>query len=241
LAEVLDAIMMAAERPIKYAVDSDCIAFSLKEENAHLPLFSRTFKLDWNTLAASLGVTLQTNSSAALEGVAAALRGRLAEAGWSPDAAKGETMFMSLGKGLLYARTTVANLDWIETVIQTLQVVAEPDTGSARPASASSGPNQAWLAPTMNPGILRSLAATNNPAPGQFRSRTFKLDVRSLQENLPALTGRPLTNLSSELRQLFPVAGWEPGPGETFFLNQHTGGLFVARRAGTGRPTRRSF
>ena len=88
-------------------------------------LFSRTFKLDWNTLAPVLGVTLQTNSPAALEEVPAALRERLAEAGWSPDTVKGESMYLNHRRGSLYARTTMANLDLVEVTLQKLRAVPQ--------------------------------------------------------------------------------------------------------------------
>jgi general secretion pathway protein D len=72
--------------------------------------------------------------------------------------------------------------------------------------------------------------ATNSPTGSQLRSRTFKVDVPTLLQNLAQITAQPATNLSSaseELAQLFPAAGWNKGPGEAYFLSERNGVLFV--------------
>ena len=48
LADVLDAIVRTAERPIKYSVEDYAVVFSLKPSETP-PLYTRTFKLDPNT------------------------------------------------------------------------------------------------------------------------------------------------------------------------------------------------
>ena len=48
LADVLDAIVKVADRPIKYSIEDYAIVFSLKAREA-TPLFVRTFKVDPNT------------------------------------------------------------------------------------------------------------------------------------------------------------------------------------------------
>src|ERR1043166_4698245 len=48
LADVLDAIIKVADRPIKYSVEDYAIVFSLKGRDA-VPLYSREFRVDPNT------------------------------------------------------------------------------------------------------------------------------------------------------------------------------------------------
>src|SRR5262249_39981490 len=53
LADVLDAIIKVADRPIKYSVEDYAIVFSLKTREAS-PLYVRTFKVDPNTFEQGL-------------------------------------------------------------------------------------------------------------------------------------------------------------------------------------------
>ncbi len=48
LADVLDAIVKVADRPIKYSIEDYAIVFSLKARET-TPLYIRTFKVDPNT------------------------------------------------------------------------------------------------------------------------------------------------------------------------------------------------
>jgi type II secretory pathway component GspD/PulD (secretin)/tetratricopeptide (TPR) repeat protein len=49
LADVLDAIVKVADRPIKYSIEDYAIVFSLKAHETTTPLYVRTFKVDPNT------------------------------------------------------------------------------------------------------------------------------------------------------------------------------------------------
>lgn len=57
LADVLDAIVKTAEKPIKYSIEDYAVVFSTRAQEA-TPLFTRTFKVDPNTFVQGLeGVT----------------------------------------------------------------------------------------------------------------------------------------------------------------------------------------
>ena len=53
LADVLDAIVKVANRPIKYSIEDYAVVFSLKARESN-PLYVRTFKVDPNTLLEGL-------------------------------------------------------------------------------------------------------------------------------------------------------------------------------------------
>jgi hypothetical protein len=184
-------------------------------------LYSRTFKLDWKRLAERFG-----DAPGALDSIP--FGQYLASAGWTPGLTKGEAMFMKPPNlalkrpdGLLYVRTTMANLDLVEGALRRLNIAAEPDAGNARPASANPVGNQEWL------------AATNSEAGGQLFSRTYKVDFHALSENIANATGQGKTNALSTHEALdwyFRAAGWNRATNETFFLNEGSGVLFVRAR-----------
>lgn len=135
LADVLDAIVKVADRPIKYSIEDHAIVFSLIRPDG-ISLFIRTFKVDPKTLIASLQLPLadsrnnpfgpiNDNEKKRLERVGAALRDYFAKAGVDFDPARnpGKSIFFNDRQGMLIVRATPQDLHVIEAAIQTLNFV----------------------------------------------------------------------------------------------------------------------
>jgi type II secretory pathway component GspD/PulD (secretin) len=112
LADLLDAIVLAADHPIKYSILDDGIVFSTKDSNSP-PLETRTFKVDANVFLAALQkqTGLQTN-------VSVAMRQLLSNVGL--DLSPPKTIFFNDRLGVLLVHATEQDLDTIEKAIQAL-------------------------------------------------------------------------------------------------------------------------
>jgi type II secretory pathway component GspD/PulD (secretin)/beta-lactamase regulating signal transducer with metallopeptidase domain len=122
LADVLDAIVKVAERPIKYAIVDYGVVFS---EKTGPDLYVRAYKVDPNALAESLGVAIGPAGTNASEAVVLALRDHLARAGVDLDPVRcpAKAMFYNDRQGMLIVRATLQELDTIEQIIPTLNTV----------------------------------------------------------------------------------------------------------------------
>jgi beta-lactamase regulating signal transducer with metallopeptidase domain len=112
LGDLLDAIVLVADHPIKYSILDDGIVFSTRDSNS-APLETRTFKLNTNVFLANLQkqTGLQTN-------VSAAMRQLLSNVGL--DLSPPKTIFFSDGKSMLFVRATEQDLDTVEKVLVVL-------------------------------------------------------------------------------------------------------------------------
>jgi general secretion pathway protein D len=121
LADVLDAIVKVADRPIKYSIEDYAIVFSPKGHET-TPLYTRTFKVDPSAMLDALHLAkdyLGTNGPGA---IGPALLDFLAKAGVDLDPRKnpGNAFFYSERNGMLLVRGTLQDLDIIEQMLGVL-------------------------------------------------------------------------------------------------------------------------
>lgn len=118
LGDLLDAIVLVADHPIKYSILDDGIVFSTKRSNS-APLETRTFKVDAKIFLAALQkqTGLQTN-------VSAAMRQLLSNVG--VDLSPPKTIFYNDRMGVLFVRATGQDLDTVEKVVQVLNYTPPP-------------------------------------------------------------------------------------------------------------------
>jgi beta-lactamase regulating signal transducer with metallopeptidase domain len=119
LAEVLDAIVLVADHPIKYTVLDNGIVFSTRNGPEIPPLETRAYKVDQNVFLASLQkqTGLQTNASVAMKQLLSNIGMEL-----SPP----KSIFYSYGKGVLFVRATEQDLDTVGKAIQVLDYTPPP-------------------------------------------------------------------------------------------------------------------
>ena len=118
LADLLDAIVLAADHPIKYSILDDGIVFSTKDTESP-PLETRTFKVDASVFLAALRkqTGLQTN-------VSAAMRQLLSNVGL--DLSPPKTIFYNGRLDVLFVRATGQDLDTVEKAVQALNYTPPP-------------------------------------------------------------------------------------------------------------------
>jgi type II secretory pathway component GspD/PulD (secretin) len=112
LADVLDAIVLVADHPIKYTVLDNGIVFSTRNGSEFPLLETRTFKVDENVFFASLQkqTGLQTNISVAIQ--------LLSNVGVELSPPK--SIFFNDRLGVLFVRATKQDLDTVEKAVQAL-------------------------------------------------------------------------------------------------------------------------
>ena len=114
--DVLDAVMLAADRPIKYSIEDYAVVISPKPPEVEPPIFEmRVFKVDTNAFASGLrGVrNLQTND------VVTMAKSLFSQLGVDLSA-PGRSIAINDRLGLLFVRATPSELDVVERVIQAL-------------------------------------------------------------------------------------------------------------------------
>jgi len=141
LADVLDAIVKVADRPIKYSIEDYAIVFSLKTRET-TPLYVRSFKVDPNTFyqglqrvgAFSLGNATNSGSGSsdlsfatqnnATEVVSRAAMNYFQRFGVNLDSKvyPSKSIFFNDRQGMLLVRGTLQDLDIIEVAIQGLNI-----------------------------------------------------------------------------------------------------------------------
>ena len=117
LSDVLDAIVMVADQPIKYSILDSGIVFSAK--GAETSLFMRTFKLDTNVFYTNLQISglLRTNS------FMPAIKYLFSDLGVNLNSPPGKSVFFNDGKGILFVEATESDLDTIERALSVLSGV----------------------------------------------------------------------------------------------------------------------
>ena len=119
LADVLDAMVLAADQPIEYSIHDYAVVFSEKTPGEPAELFSRTFRVDANVFASALRKLsgLQTNDVLVLA------KNFFRQIGVDFEAPKGKAVFYNDRLGYLFVKATEADLDTMERAIQTLNQV----------------------------------------------------------------------------------------------------------------------
>jgi beta-lactamase regulating signal transducer with metallopeptidase domain len=117
LADLLDAIVKGADKPIHYSIEDEGVVFSWKEQKSP-PLFVRAFKVDPHTFAAGLQKILgiQTNN------VPEMVKSLFSTLGVDLTA-PGRNIAFNDRLGLLFATATPLELDTIERALQVLNQV----------------------------------------------------------------------------------------------------------------------
>ncbi len=119
LADVLDAIMKGADRPIQYSIVDYGVVFSLKGQELP-PVFTRTFKIDPNTLLAGLRQQTQLTGTDAQD-VVTAVKKLISDAGVDLLPTN-KAVFYNDRRGLIIVRATANDLDTIERLIPALNL-----------------------------------------------------------------------------------------------------------------------
>jgi beta-lactamase regulating signal transducer with metallopeptidase domain len=131
LADVVDAIVKVADKPIQYSVEDFAVVFSPKTAEAS-PLYTRFFKVDTNMLVQALQ---RRSGQSANTNLYLGIRDYLMEAGAHLDPPK--NLFYKDRQGMLMVRGTLQDLDIVESVVQTLNV-APPTSGAGADTSKES-------------------------------------------------------------------------------------------------------
>jgi len=121
LGNLLDAIMLVADHPIKYSIEDYGIVFSLKGAGTN-SLYTRTFRVDPKIFFANLRRQTQFTGTNVQDEVAA-LRKVFFDAGVDLQPTN-KAFFYNVRLGLIFVRATQQDLNTIETVIEALNQAA---------------------------------------------------------------------------------------------------------------------
>ncbi len=121
LADVLEAIVKVAAKPIKYSIQDYGVVFSARTGEEPPPLYVRGFKVDPNTFLAGLQTERGLSLTNGPGGIAPALRDFLAQAGVALEPPK--SISYNDRHGMLLVRATLQDLDIIEQQIGVLNTV----------------------------------------------------------------------------------------------------------------------
>jgi beta-lactamase regulating signal transducer with metallopeptidase domain/type II secretory pathway component GspD/PulD (secretin) len=122
LADVLDAIVKVADRPIKYSIQDYGVVFSARTRQQSTPLYVRTFKVDPRTMLEALLPAKSKVKTSDVQAVTRALRNYFASLGVDLDSTKnpGKALFYNDRQSTLVIRSTMQDLDIIEVAIQVI-------------------------------------------------------------------------------------------------------------------------
>jgi general secretion pathway protein D len=121
LADVLDAIVKVAAKPIKYSIEDYAIVFAAKTGEESPPLYMRTFKVDPNTLLDGLRATKGNTLTNGQGAIGPTLRDYFASIG--VDLKPPKSLVVNDRQGMLLVRATLQDLDIIEAAIQIINIV----------------------------------------------------------------------------------------------------------------------
>ncbi len=120
LADVLDAIVKVAGRPIKYSIEDYAVVFSARTGQVSPPLYVRTFKVDPNALLEGLSLPksriVMTNAPGGDPDQPCATAFAKAGVDLDPKRNPGKAIFYNDRQGMLVVRATLQDLDIIEAV-----------------------------------------------------------------------------------------------------------------------------
>lgn len=124
--DVLDAVVKAASRPIKYSIEDSGVVFSAKRANEPAPLYVRIIKVDPERLSNGLALARQADSPPRdPKDLTSALRNFFTKQGVTLEAPK--AVFFNDRDDTLVVRATRQELATIETAISALNDVFTPD------------------------------------------------------------------------------------------------------------------
>jgi general secretion pathway protein D len=183
LADVLDAIVRVAGQPIKHSIEEYAVVFSAKTGQESPPLYTRTFKVDPNTLLAGLGSAKGLASTNGPGGIVPALLDYFASIG--VDLKPPKTLFVKERQGMLLVRATLQDLDIIERNIAVLNTAPPQVNIKVKFVEVSQDDTKAYGFDWYLGNVL-----TNNTAiGGQARTDPFNVDSPAAANPLGAFPG----------------------------------------------------
>ncbi|MBI3849133.1 MAG: hypothetical protein HY298_02410 [Verrucomicrobia bacterium] len=120
LADVLDAIVKVADKPIKYSIEDYAIVFSLKKGEETPPLYTRFFRVETNTFFTNLRKQTGLSETSSSEEKQLTVRKFFTNAGVDLEPPK--NIFLNDRHGMLMVRATLQDLDIVERAMQTLNI-----------------------------------------------------------------------------------------------------------------------
>jgi general secretion pathway protein D len=208
LADVLDAIVKVADRPIKYSIEDYGVVFSARARQQSPPLYLRTFKVDPNTLLEGLHLSKRQVETSGRDVVTRALRDCFARAGVDLDPARNpaKAVFFNDRQGMVVARATMQDLDIIEAVIQMLNYAPPQINLKCKVVAVSAGDTKAlgfdWYLGNMlmNSGLTGGQVGTapsSNGVPTVANPLGVFSDNPSARATLtPSTNTQPLTSVT---------------------------------------------
>lgn len=224
LADVLEAICKAADRPIKYSVEEYAVVFSDRTPEP-VKLYTRTYKVDPNTFAQALEKFKDQNSGAGHAGRTnlvdrSALREFFSAFGADfrtnavdfKAVGQQRAVFFNDGTGVLFVRATQQDLDTIDQALQVLNVAPAQVAIAARLVEITESDSKAlgfdWFPPAPHGpadqkatvGLLQPPATTT----GILTDPQFKVVIKKLEQHgvLNPISLGNVTTLSGREAQL---------------------------------------
>ena len=229
VADVLDAIVLASDHPLKYSVQDFAVVFSAKEQK--LPqLFTRTFRIDANTFYSSLKNLNDQNPAAFLGGitnpfpdinnvsfsnkpptVSALAREFFTSLGVNFMNPVGKSVFYNERLGYLFVKATESDLDTIQQALKAMNQTPLQVHIKARFYEMPKGSLDDFGK------YLNATNPTNGTPMGIFSSKTAKAAIKEVQlkKDFEALAEPEFTVLSgrqSQVRATEIVTNARSGP-----------------------------
>jgi hypothetical protein len=120
LADVLDALVKGADKPIRYSVEDYAVVFSLKTGPDPEPLYVSVFKVDRNTFFLGLERELGPGNTVRPNNVSEAVRTLFTKLG--VDMSPPKSVFFNEGEATLIVRSNLRDLDTVEKAIMTINM-----------------------------------------------------------------------------------------------------------------------
>jgi len=124
LADVLDAIAMVADKPLKYSIQDDEIIFSGQPTTESTQFFTRTFRVDSNTFYSGLinasAISGLKNASATSNPPSVLARSFFSTLGINFSNPPGKSVYFNDTRGYLFVKATESDLDTIEKALQVI-------------------------------------------------------------------------------------------------------------------------
>lgn len=201
LADVLDAVVKTADKPIKYSIEDYGVVFSIKR-NEPPPLYTRMIKVDPNTLKSSLHSVSGKSETGETQDATRMLREFLASI--NVDISPPKTIFFNDREGTLLVRATLQDLDTIETAVMVLNLAPPQLNIKARFIEVSEQEELAFWqkhpAARQPPSAVQSVELSAQEAQTQ-------LDEWKSRGSADMLTESSVTTLSGRQTQIQVVLG----------------------------------
>ncbi len=216
LADVLDAIVKTADKPIKYSIEDYGVVFSIKR-NEPPPLYTRMIKVDPNTFKSSLHWVTGKRETGEIQDVTRMLREFLASI--NVDLSPPKTIFFNDREGTLLVRGTLQDLDTIETAVMVLDLAPPQLHIKAQFIEVSEQEEVAFWqkhqAAKQSPSSVQTIELGWEEAQRQLEKwkSTGNADVLS-ESSITTLSGRQVQAQVVDLKTVvtftnFPTGHWE--------------------------------